>query len=116
MGDRDRDSEEMGVDLMKQLFTNMVKQQETSNLCLSSLTERLAQARIDAHTERGEASNMGQHGNRGESGHSGQGSPHASTRPLGLHEPSFLRIRKFHRHDSPQTLWMRNLAGRSTGH
>ncbi|KAH9311733.1 hypothetical protein KI387_026768, partial [Taxus chinensis] len=65
MGDRDRDSEELGVDLMKRLFTNMVKQQETTNLYLSQLTERLAQGRIEAHAEKGEASNMGQHGNRG---------------------------------------------------
>ncbi|KAH9290686.1 hypothetical protein KI387_034803 [Taxus chinensis] len=40
MGDKDRDSEELGVDLMKRLFTNMVKQQETTNLYLSQLTER----------------------------------------------------------------------------
>ncbi|KAH9302444.1 hypothetical protein KI387_014027 [Taxus chinensis] len=69
----------------------MVKQQETTNLYLSQLTERLAQGRIETHAEKGEASNMGQHGNRSESRHSGQGSPHASTRPLGLHKPSFLK-------------------------
>ncbi|KAH9331582.1 hypothetical protein KI387_003690, partial [Taxus chinensis] len=70
-------------------FETAVFLQETTNLYLSQLTERLAQGRIEAHAEKGEANNMGQHGNRGESGHSGQGSPHASTRPLGLHEPSF---------------------------
>ncbi|KAH9321193.1 hypothetical protein KI387_015832, partial [Taxus chinensis] len=59
MGDRDRDSEEMGVDLMRQLFTNMVKQQETTNLYLSQLTERLAQGRIETHAEKGRGQQYG---------------------------------------------------------
>ncbi|KAH9316294.1 hypothetical protein KI387_024921, partial [Taxus chinensis] len=86
----DQDSEDMGVDLMKQLFTNMVKQQETTNLYLSQLTKRLTQGRIDAHIER-RNSNMGQHSQRGEGGHSGQRSLHSSTRPLGIHKPSFVK-------------------------
>ncbi|KAH9319041.1 hypothetical protein KI387_020810, partial [Taxus chinensis] len=60
----DRDNEDIGVDLMRQLFTNMVKQEETTNLYLSQLNERLTQDRSDTHVERGENSNRGQLGQR----------------------------------------------------
>ncbi|KAH9322538.1 hypothetical protein KI387_017177 [Taxus chinensis] len=85
------DSEDLIVDLMKQLFTNMVKQQETTNLYLSQLTKRLSHGRFGHQADKGENSNMVQHAQRSESGHSGQRSPRSFTKPLGLQEPSFLK-------------------------
>ena len=51
---------DLNVGFMKEMFTNMVKQQEATNLYLSQLTQNLNQSRSRDNKENGENNDKGQ--------------------------------------------------------